>query len=164
VSEFLRVQLHRNVEKVLKEAGGHGVEECLKAAFLMTGTWRWVPPPLCLCCGCCVGSVSGTPFVPAQGEVGGGLRGRPVRSHTPHTHTAHSPLAALPPLHSDMECAKVEDPNSGSTAVVCIVRTVGPKKYLYTANCGDARAVLCRNGRAQRLSKVCVYLTATARA
>lgn len=89
VSEFLRIQLHRNVEKVLKEAGGHGVEECLKAAFLLT----------------------------------------------------------------DMECGKVEDPNSGSTAVVCIVRSVGPKKYLYTANCGDARAVLCRNGRAQRLSK-----------
>ena len=37
VSEYLRTNLHRNVEKVLKEAGGHGVEECLKASFLLTG-------------------------------------------------------------------------------------------------------------------------------
>ncbi len=37
VSEYLRTNLHRNVEKVLKEAGGHGVEECLRAAYLLTG-------------------------------------------------------------------------------------------------------------------------------
>jgi hypothetical protein len=37
VAEYLRRQLHHNVEKVLREAGDRGVEECLRAAFLMTG-------------------------------------------------------------------------------------------------------------------------------
>ncbi len=36
-AEYLRRQLHKNVEKVLREAASKGVEECLKAAFLMTG-------------------------------------------------------------------------------------------------------------------------------
>ena len=37
VSEYLRRQLHVNVEKVLREGASKGVEECLKAAFVMTG-------------------------------------------------------------------------------------------------------------------------------
>jgi hypothetical protein len=37
---------------------------------------------------------------------------------------------------------------------VCLLRSQAAKKYIYTANCGDARAVLCKNGRALRLSKV----------
>jgi serine/threonine protein phosphatase PrpC len=37
VSEYLRRQLHKNLEKVLREQASKGVEECLKAAFVMTG-------------------------------------------------------------------------------------------------------------------------------
>lgn len=45
---------------------------------------------------------------------------------------------------------------SGTTAVVALIRDEGrddaTKKVLYTANAGDARAVLCRGGRAVRLT------------
>lgn len=43
---------------------------------------------------------------------------------------------------------------SGCTAVTCLVRRKGDSRYLYTANVGDARAVLARNGRAVRLTQV----------
>jgi protein phosphatase PTC1 len=55
---------------------------------------------------------------------------------------------------ADVECQHHGEPASGSTACVCLIRTHGPKKYLYAANCGDARAVLCKNGRALRLTRV----------
>jgi protein phosphatase PTC1 len=87
-AEFLRTHLHDNVERELRVKGARSVEECLKAAFLMT----------------------------------------------------------------DIECAKAAEPASGSTAALCIVRRTGPKRYVYTANCGDARAVLCHGGTAVRLS------------
>jgi protein phosphatase PTC1 len=90
VAEFLRLHLHVNVEKELRSKGDRSVEECLKAAFLVT----------------------------------------------------------------DMACSATGEQASGSTAVVCIVRRQGPKRYVYTANCGDARAVLCHDGNAVRLSKV----------
>ena len=38
--------------------------------------------------------------------------------------------------------------------MVCIVRRAGGARCVYTANCGDARAVLCHAGLAVRLSKV----------
>lgn len=42
---------------------------------------------------------------------------------------------------------------AGSTACVCVVKTKGTSKFVYTANCGDARAVLCTgDGSAKRLS------------
>jgi len=41
---------------------------------------------------------------------------------------------------------------SGACAVVALVRSTNGKPYLYTANCGDSRAVLCRNGSAIRLT------------
>ncbi|KAJ3369999.1 Protein phosphatase 2C 1 [Allomyces arbusculus] len=43
---------------------------------------------------------------------------------------------------------------SGCTAVACLVCTeaAGDRRVLYTANAGDARAVLCRKGQAVRLS------------
>lgn len=89
VAEFLRLNLHNNVEKELRMKGDRSVEECLKAAFLAT----------------------------------------------------------------DMDCSVTGEQASGSTSVVCIVRRQGQKRYVYTANCGDARAVLCHAGMAVRLSK-----------
>lgn len=55
-------------------------------------------------------------------------------------------------LITDLECAATGEQASGSTAVVAIIRRQGPKRYVYTANCGDARAVLCHSGLAVRLS------------
>lgn len=51
------------------------------------------------------------------------------------------------------DVASTGDRESGSTAVTCLVRNGPTKHYIYTANCGDARAVLCENGKAIRLSK-----------
>jgi len=56
-------------------------------------------------------------------------------------------------LVTDIKCqTALRDCAAGSTAVACLVRMVGQKRYVFTANCGDARAVLCRNGAAERLS------------
>ncbi len=57
-------------------------------------------------------------------------------------------------LATDMECSMTGEQASGSTAAVCIIRRQGAKRYVYTANAGDARAVLCHAGMAVRLSKV----------
>merc|ERR1711871_199823 len=49
--------------------------------------------------------------------------------------------------------AQAAEVRSGTTAVACLLR--GPsrdKLKLYTANCGDSRAVLCRSGKAVRPS------------
>ena len=54
---------------------------------------------------------------------------------------------------TDMEASLTGEQASGSTAAVCVIRKQGPKRYVYTANCGDARAVLCHGGVAVRLSK-----------
>jgi hypothetical protein len=60
-------------------------------------------------------------------------------------------------LYTDVMCHGTGEQASGSTAVVCIVRRDDTNtRYVYTANCGDARAVLCHRGSAVRLSKVSV--------
>jgi len=41
----------------------------------------------------------------------------------------------------------------GATAVTCLIRQESGKRRLYAANAGDARAVLCRGGKAVRLTK-----------
>ena len=57
----------------------------------------------------------------------------------------------------------VVDTCSGSTAVCCLLRQIprtegggdkgaGPRTFLHVANCGDSRAVLCRDGRPIRLT------------
>lgn len=89
VAEYLRLHLHVNIEKELRSKGDRSVEECMKAAFLIT----------------------------------------------------------------DAECSTTGEQASGSTAAVCIVRKSGLKRYVYAANCGDARSVLCHAGVAVRLSK-----------
>ena len=56
-------------------------------------------------------------------------------------------------LYTDLSCHATGEQASGSTSVVCIVRRAGGARCVYTANCGDARAVLCHGGGAVRLSK-----------
>ena len=46
----------------------------------------------------------------------------------------------------------VDADNCGSTACVCIVRQEFGHKVLYIANVGDTRAVISKNGQAERLS------------
>jgi protein phosphatase PTC1 len=55
-------------------------------------------------------------------------------------------------LYTDIECSDTGEQASGSTAAVCIIRKQALKRYVYTANVGDARAVLCHAGVAVRLS------------
>jgi len=62
-------------------------------------------------------------------------------------------------LVTDIKCQKaLGDTAAGSTAVAVLVRLVGNKLWAVTANCGDARAVLCVNGSAVRLSCVRLHL------
>jgi serine/threonine protein phosphatase PrpC len=56
-------------------------------------------------------------------------------------------------LYTDLSCHATGEQASGSTSVVCIVRRAGAARCVYTANCGDARAVLCHGAAAVRLSK-----------
>ncbi|OQR81714.1 phosphatase 2C [Thraustotheca clavata] len=55
---------------------------------------------------------------------------------------------------TDMDCCMEEySENTGSTAVVAVIVQEGPERMLYTANAGDSRAVLCKDGNAIRLSQ-----------
>ncbi|KDO30906.1 hypothetical protein SPRG_04809 [Saprolegnia parasitica CBS 223.65] len=55
---------------------------------------------------------------------------------------------------SDMDCC-LEDfsENAGSTAAVAVIVQEGPTRVLYAANAGDSRTVMCKSGRATRLSQ-----------
>jgi serine/threonine protein phosphatase PrpC len=53
---------------------------------------------------------------------------------------------------TDMQATKAGIQSSGSTAATCLIKPKGSKRVLYTANCGDTRAVLCENHRARRLT------------
>lgn len=52
----------------------------------------------------------------------------------------------------DMNSRSVESTTGGATAVTALVCREGDARVLYTAGVGDSRAVLVRNGRAQRLT------------
>ena len=47
----------------------------------------------------------------------------------------------------------LDSDHCGSTACVSIVRKEGNHNVLYVANAGDTRAVISKNGQAERLSK-----------
>ncbi|KAK8793516.1 hypothetical protein WA158_004875 [Blastocystis sp. Blastoise] len=53
---------------------------------------------------------------------------------------------------ADMQVKQLEKPTEGSTAVVSILKKTDHGLELDIANCGDARAVLCSDGKAIRLS------------
>lgn len=56
-------------------------------------------------------------------------------------------------LKIDNELRLLDADNTGSTGCVCIVRQEFGHKVLYVANVGDTRAVLSKNGLAERLSQ-----------
>lgn len=53
----------------------------------------------------------------------------------------------------DSQVAMLDSDHCGSTAVVAIVRREINHNVLYVSNAGDSRAVLSKNGTAERLSK-----------
>ncbi|KAL9551124.1 hypothetical protein MBANPS3_004412 [Mucor bainieri] len=55
-------------------------------------------------------------------------------------------------LAVDSEVNQREGKFSGCTAIVAFVKVIEDKRILYTGNVGDARAVLCRQNKAVRLS------------
>ena len=55
-------------------------------------------------------------------------------------------------LKTDADMASAEVGYSGSTVAAAYLTGSGEGRMLHTANCGDARIVLCRSGKAQRLT------------
>lgn len=55
-------------------------------------------------------------------------------------------------LLTDKQMGETQIQFSGTTVISGLIRKHGGKRLLYMANAGDARAVLCRNGKAERLS------------
>ena len=56
-------------------------------------------------------------------------------------------------LKTDADMAAAADVGySGSTVAAAYIATAGGKRVLHTANCGDARIVLCQGGKVTSLS------------
>eukprot|EP00026_Physarum_polycephalum_P011982 Phypoly_transcript_12236.p1 GENE.Phypoly_transcript_12236~~Phypoly_transcript_12236.p1 ORF type:complete len:288 (+),score=67.00 Phypoly_transcript_12236:108-971(+) len=55
-------------------------------------------------------------------------------------------------LLTDKQMGETQIQFSGTTVISALVRNHNGKRMLYVGNAGDARAVLCRNGKAERLS------------
>lgn len=53
---------------------------------------------------------------------------------------------------TDEEIGRQNINYSGTTSVSCLILKENAERTLYVANCGDARAVLCRGGKALRLT------------
>jgi len=64
------------------------------------------------------------------------------------------PIVAIKQSFSSTDKAiKSSGEKSGSTAAIAFIKYHGEDRILYTANCGDARIVLNRGGKAIRLTK-----------
>jgi len=65
-----------------------------------------------------------------------------------------SPLEALKNsyLSTDKQMGETQIQFSGTTCITVLIRKQGEQRWLYSANAGDARAVLARDGKAFRLS------------
>lgn len=55
-------------------------------------------------------------------------------------------------LITDKQMGDTQIQFSGTTAISTLIRVENGTRKLYAANAGDARAVICRNGKAERLS------------
>lgn len=55
-------------------------------------------------------------------------------------------------LKTDADMASADVGYSGSTVAAAFIEQKDGKRLLHTANCGDARIVLCRNGEAKRMT------------
>lgn len=70
-----------------------------------------------------------------------------------HPEKAFSELYEASYLATDGQLRRQNILRSGSTSVTCVLRRTEKGATLYTANVGDSRAILCRNGTALRLTK-----------
>ena len=59
-------------------------------------------------------------------------------------------------LLTDIESKDEDLRNSGCTGVVVLIVNKEGKRIVYSANAGDSRALLYTNGKAIRLSVVCI--------
>lgn len=69
-----------------------------------------------------------------------------------HPDKPFSDLYTTSYLATDGQLRRQNILRSGSTSVTCVVKLVGGRRKLYTANVGDSRAILVRGGRAVRLT------------
>lgn len=53
----------------------------------------------------------------------------------------------------DNELRLIDSDNTGSTACMCLIRQEFGHRVIYVANVGDTRAVLSKNGLAERMSQ-----------
>jgi len=56
-------------------------------------------------------------------------------------------------LETDEKLKTAVPSHHGCTAVTCLITGKGDSKYLFSGNVGDARAILCRDGKAIRLTE-----------
>jgi protein phosphatase PTC1 len=56
-------------------------------------------------------------------------------------------------LETDNKMKTAVPTHHGCTSVTCLITGTLPDRHLFAANCGDARAVLCRGGKAIRLTQ-----------
>jgi serine/threonine protein phosphatase PrpC len=54
--------------------------------------------------------------------------------------------------HTDAQLRRSAILRSGTTSVTCLINYIGSRRFISAANVGDSRAVLCRNGKAIRMT------------
>eukprot|EP00357_Protocruzia_adherens_P008132 CAMPEP_0115014412 /NCGR_PEP_ID=MMETSP0216-20121206/26062_1 /TAXON_ID=223996 /ORGANISM="Protocruzia adherens, Strain Boccale" /LENGTH=267 /DNA_ID=CAMNT_0002384145 /DNA_START=49 /DNA_END=852 /DNA_ORIENTATION=+ len=67
-----------------------------------------------------------------------------------YSHVEQGFCKAFEQVNDELKSKSCE--NTGTTACCCLIRQEAGVKVIYTANVGDTRAVVCNNGKADRLS------------